>query len=508
MTRLVFARARSPWLAIVLGLVMATGGGCKRAAELAGRSRGAEPALAPAPAESGAVASATSRPAAVTASTRVAFPGAEGFGRNARGGAAGSVCIVTSRAKTGAGTLQECLDRSGPRTVVFEVSGVLEGPFEIKHGHLTIAGQSAPGGVILKGGLVCDNVYDPNDCSDVILRHLRLRGGAPDSLRLGGTHDVIVDHCSMAGAEDENVELTRTHDVTIQYSIVAEPIGEHYKWGGLLMNYSKDVMPLDFVSIHHTVFNGVAGRLPEVSCEENGDGPGKSNCRGHVLHLELVNNVLWDVSDPIWFNRCTGNNAGNDCPPTANDFSLHLNLIGNILARRRSADADAPFIEGAVWQGASRVHAADNRVLRGGASSPVIPQRGAGKNALSDITTSKTEGLLAELARSAGALPHDVMDARLSSYLLQPVDSRPPAWAHERGVDRGDLFTPGAATAHAADGDRDGMPDGWEVAHGLDPRKNDSASLALSGNPRNGVVGCTAGYTALECFLNERASAR
>jgi hypothetical protein len=101
------------------------------------------------------------------------------------------------------------------------------------------------------------------------------------------------------------------------------------------------------------------------------------------------------------------------------------------------------------------------------------------------------------------------MDARLSSYLLQPVDSRPPAWAHDHGIDRGDLFKAGAVTPPSrADGDRDGMPDGWEVAHGLDPKKDDSASLALAGKPENGVAGCTAGYTALECFLNELASAR
>lgn len=465
---------------------------------------GREPPADPPAATPGPTPSATSPAPAEGA--RLAFPGAEGFGRNARGGAGGSVCVVRTRAREGAGSLQECLDRRGPRTVVFAIGGVLEGPFEIRHGRLTIAGQTAPGGVTLRGGLVCDNVYDPNDCADVVLRHLRLRGGAPDSLRLGGTHDVIVDHCSMAGAEDENLEITRSHDITIQWSVLAEPVGEHYKWGGMLMNYSKDVMPLDAISVHHSVFNGVAGRLPEMSCEDNDDGPGRTACRGHTLRVELVNNVLWDVSDPIWFNRCTGTNQGNDCPVGASDFSLALDMIGNVMARRAAADPEAPLIEPAVWQGKSRVHAADNRLLRGAASTPFAPPKQAPAHGFTGIVATPAADLPAALARAAGALPHDAMDARLAGYLTRPVDARPPAWEDERGVDRGDLFLAAAGSAAPPDADADGMPDAWEVAHGLDRARDDSASLTLAARPDNGVPGCTAGYTALECYLNELAA--
>jgi hypothetical protein len=182
--------------------------------------------------------------------------------------------------------------------------------------------------------------------------------------RLGGAHDVIIDHCSMAAAEDENLELTRCRNVTVQSSILAEPSGDHYAWGGLLINYSKDVLPLDRLTIHHTVWNGVAGRLPEISCEENGDGPGKSNSAGHVLNIEIANNVLWDASDPIWFNHCVGNNEGNDCPTATRTFALALNLVGNVMARRSTADADAPLVEPAVYtHRGGAVHSADNLLV-------------------------------------------------------------------------------------------------------------------------------------------------
>jgi hypothetical protein len=50
----------------------------------------------------------------------------------------------------------------------------------------------------------------------------------------------------------------------------------------------------------------------------------------------------------------------------------------------------------------------------------------------------------------------------------------------------------------AADTDGDGMPDAWETAHGLDPRKVDGAALAKGGS----------GYTNLELYLADIAEAR
>ena len=55
----------------------------------------------------------------------LAFPGAEGFGRFASGGRGGSVCKVTSLANSGAGTLRDCLERTGARTIVFTVGGII-----------------------------------------------------------------------------------------------------------------------------------------------------------------------------------------------------------------------------------------------------------------------------------------------------------------------------------------------------------------------------------------------
>ena len=78
-----------------------------------------------------------------------AFPGAEGWGRNARGGRdpAAKILFVTSLEDSGPGTLREALKTKGPRFVLFKTGGIitLTNKLTVQEGRLTIAGQTAPG---------------------------------------------------------------------------------------------------------------------------------------------------------------------------------------------------------------------------------------------------------------------------------------------------------------------------------------------------------------------------
>lgn len=437
------------------------------------------------------------------------FPGAEGFGAVATGGRGGRLCFVTTTNTSGTGSLQACLSQSGARTVIFRTSGVIAGPLSLTQGDVTLAGQTSPGGVLVRGGMYCENVYDPNNCNNVIVRHLRFRNSGDDNIRISGANRVVLDHVSLAGARDENLEVSRSQNVTVQQSVIAEPIGEHYRYGGLLINYSKDRFTLANLSLHHNVWNGVAGRLPEISCEENGDGPGTTNCSGRRLAIEISNNVMFDVSDPVYYNRCTGTNEGNDCSASSRNFLLDLNFVGNVMHRRSTLPVLAIFAPELNRSSSNNAFWDDNQLVSGGRSARATLSLASRPARLDQppVTLVASGELQAQLQRTAGAFPRDPMDTRLAGYLSAAVESRPASWTGGNGVDRGDGLRLSYTTAPPipADRDNDGMPDEWETAHGLDPACPGAGLGILAARPDNGVPGCVPGYTDLECYLNELA---
>src|SRR5688572_18418900 len=83
------------------------------------------------------------------------LPQGSGYGIDTPAGRGGSVHRVTNLSASGAGSLKACVDATGPRVCVFEVSGTIRANQDliIRNPNITIAGQTAPSpGVMWRGG--------------------------------------------------------------------------------------------------------------------------------------------------------------------------------------------------------------------------------------------------------------------------------------------------------------------------------------------------------------------
>ncbi len=145
------------------------------------------------------------------------------------------VIEVSNLSASGAGSLRECAEGTGPRTCVFTVSGVIDltSNIEISDPYLTIAGQTAPApGVSIHGAGI------RIETDDVLISHLRIRvgdrpSGPPvhnrDSMSIGNRDDpperIVIDHCSMALSSDEVFTVWYdAGDVTVVDSIMGWPL--------------------------------------------------------------------------------------------------------------------------------------------------------------------------------------------------------------------------------------------------------------------------------------------
>ena len=148
----------------------------------------------------------------------LAFPGVEGFGAHVSGGRGGQVIKVTTLDATGPGSLDEALRSPGPRIVVFAVSGVINGDFDITEPDITIAGQTAPGaGVSIVGRLWAPFVESDGSSpvQNIIIRHLRIRhicrpsvpDNQCDTMRLSSQSRFVLDHVSLSWGIDETLDL-------------------------------------------------------------------------------------------------------------------------------------------------------------------------------------------------------------------------------------------------------------------------------------------------------------
>ncbi len=383
-----------------------------------------------------------------------AFPGAEGFGAFARGGRGGRVLLVTDlrdyrpgKETTIPGTLRAACEAKGPRIVVFRTSGTirLRDALRIREPFLTLAGQTAPGGGVCVRDHGCSITTH-----DVIVQHLRFRPGDAlrrecDALSLGsGARDVIIDHCSTSWAIDEVLSVSGAGitNVTVQWTVISESLNDSYHGKGK-HGYGSLLRTNGNVTFHHCLYAFHSSRSPR---------PGTYG-EGSIL-LDFRNNVI--------------HRGGRGY--TAKD-PARINYVGNWIQQTE------PF----VATDTTVMHAAGNRLegSNAGVENPWDLIRGlplSGRRAepfpVAAVATDTAARAYERVLTGVGAaLPRrDAVDVRVIALVRSGrgrlIDSQGEVGGWPR-------LDPAVAPR---DNDRDGMPDAWEKAHGLDPRDSGDAS--------------------------------
>lgn len=235
----------------------------------------------------------------------LAFPGAEGYGRFARGGRGGVVVKVTNLNDSGPGSFRDAVEGDhGPRTIVFDVGGLITLESDLiltgDRCYITVAGQTAPG----KG--ICTRKYQfgMSGARDVICRFIRSRPGDISGTTLNGSgmagvDHVIMDHCSISWGIDEEMSTRNARNLTLQRTLISEAlhVAGHDKYPpGSSHGYAASVGG-DIASLHHNLLAHCEGR--NWSLAGGLDGAGLFAGR-----LDIFNNVVYN-----WAGRTTDGGA-------------------------------------------------------------------------------------------------------------------------------------------------------------------------------------------------------
>lgn len=206
----------------------------------------------------------------------LAFPGAEGYGRFARGGRCGKVVHVTNLNDTGTGSLREAIENdTGPRTVVFDVGGIIKlaSRLVLNSPSVTVAGQTAPG----KGITVRAAPFGMSGGVDEIIQDVRVRLGAGttyDGMGMTASDYSIVDHASISWTIDEAFSSRNAKNITLQRTLISEclNVAGHQNYpAGTAHGYAGSIGG-DIGSFHHNLLAHCEGRNWSMAGGLDGDG--------------------------------------------------------------------------------------------------------------------------------------------------------------------------------------------------------------------------------------------
>ncbi len=430
-----------------------------------------------------------------------------------------------------------------PLTVVFEVSGVIElkGELRINRNNITIAGQTAPGsqGIVIRG-------YGVNfgGSKNIILRYLRFRPGDEndknnDAFRLENGGNFIIDHCSFSWAIEETVHTSANRFTTLQWCIISESLYNsiHHKgargyatqWGG------------EYASYHHNLLAHHSSRMPRINGSSQNDVEALVDYRNNV-------NYNWGRHGSFY---------GGEWENTAGQGFCHTNVVNNyfipgpatppnpIFLRPSLNRSGIPLDGYAKWHVSGNVMVGNEDLTMDNRLGIDVSEVGSLENIFSEEILLKTidiEGAAGDLENydtwtqtaeeaytavldGAGAtLPRrDDIDERIVAEVRGDIPILRYAYAIPGGQNSPilgltsglidtqmnlipeneqdskspwDIYKTVTSNSAPLDSDRDGIPDAWEIANGLDPKDPTDARQICQ----------ESAYSFLELYLNDLVS--
>lgn len=394
-----------------------------------------------------------------------AFPGAEGFGRDASGGRGGSVYHVTNLNDSGAGSFRDAVSEPN-RMVVFDVGGVINvGERIVISRNIYVAGQTAPGGgITLYGNGVAFN----GDSGNNIIRYLRVRMGkngdsGKDAVAISEGQNYMFDHVSISWGRDGTLDVNGTgvDNLTFQDSIIGQGINNsNHSTGGLMQSGKWSVI--------RSLYIDNKTRNPKA--------------RGSH---EFINSVLynWGTNGYIM-----GDTSGvSEC-----------NLVGNYFIYGPSSSADSHITNTTPtfsvyaddnWVDSNKNGSLDGSLLADYKTATVTgtpfphPAGVSGK-------MPAAEALAYVVAHVGASKVRDAVDELLLNQVLSYGSEGAIINTEDDNGIPGNVGTV-ASGSPPLDTDQDGMPDAWETPRGLSPENPDD-----SGDDDGD------GYTNLEEYLS------
>lgn len=392
------------------------------------------------------------------ADSQIAFPGAAGWGRFAKGARASSspkVLHVTNLNDSGTGSLRWAVTQSNA-IVVFDVAGVIIPKSTIVFGkNLYIAGQTAPG----EGITVYGNRCSFSGSDNLICRYLRWRMGhigpkGKDCAGIANGQNMIFDHCSFSWGRDETFSINpdgkgSLGNITLQNCIFGQ---------GLMTHSAGGLMQADYITLYRNFY-----------CD---NGTRNNKLKGKI---QYVNNTVYN-----WRSGCVilggGSSGSSEC-----------NITGNLFIKGPAGGVDCigggnsgfSYYAEDNWVDADRDGTFDPSQFTGSGGGRLVSTP---YNYPELEQYSARELLTRNLPTVGASLPYrdpadcymvdEVMsygtDGKLITYETALPIGAPSTWS----VWGGDART---------DTDGDGMPDAWESANGTNPNSADATVVAANG---------------------------